>query len=466
VRAPGSRGSGRFFPAVDVAQLRRKADGPAGITLALLGFYIALHTSYAGEIMMIYLHIPFPVVGLFSVIVPLVIFFAGKMPRFLETPVARPWLMLYVWMALCSVLSFYPRESVGYVIPFGLRIQIMPFLFCAIATTSKAVRGLVAWGALGLIPILILCITNGEMQEGYRFGIADTSLQNPNDLAFHLLWGSMLLLVFVLGKGKPGRILAILAIPTFVWFILKTASRGNFLTFFAVLAVAFLLSTPSRRMIVLLVVPVGLGIALPLLPKATLDRILAIEVNSIEAVGQQADATADNRQKWALGSEAARMELAKLAVDATLRHPFFGVGISMFADETADFVRKATGGKAPWQTAHNSYLKISSENGIPGFIFYVWSIVASIWMTWSTFNRSRRRPGFEDANRNSLCILLALVVYAVSTLFCDIVYQPYLSITVGLAAANFLAFRNEDRLAAALARVPQRSPLFGAAGGS
>ena len=62
-------------------------------------------------------------------------------------------------------------------------------------------------------------------------------------------------------------------------------------------------------------------------------------------------------------------------------------------------------------------------------------------------SRRGKRPGFEDANRNSICILLALAVYAFGTFFCDIVYLPYLAITIGLAAANYLAFRNEDLLA-------------------
>ncbi len=360
-------------------------------------------------------------------------------------------------MALCSVVSFYPRESITEFLPYALRLQIMPILFCAVGTTSKAVRRLLAATAIGLLPILILCFTKGELQEGTRFGLGqmgDNSLSNPNDLAFHLLWGSMLLLLFLTSKNKLGKVVAIIAISSSFWFILKTASRANFLTIFAVMAVAFLLAAPSVRMILLIGVPIGIAITLPLLPKATLERILAIEVtSSIDEVGQHSDSAADEQLKGALGSEAARMELAKLAVDATFRHPIFGVGMAMFANETADYMIRTFGRKAPWQTAHNSYLKISSEQGIPGLILYVWAILASISMSWRTFNRSRKRPGFEDAARNSLCILMALVVYAVGTFFCDIVYLPYLPITVGLAAANFLAFRNEDRLASLTAPV-------------
>jgi len=424
--------------------------------LALLGFYVTLHTGLGGEILKIFLHIPFPVVGIFSVIVPLAIAFTGRLPLFFGTPVARPWLLLFVWIVICSLLSFYPRESVTEAIPFGLRFQIMPFLFCAVGTTSKAVRRLLSAAAIGMVPILLLCFVNGRTFEETRFAIPDTSLQNPNDLAFLLLWGSVLLLSFLLGKGKLGKAVALVAIPSCFWFILKTASRANFFTIFAVVAVAVLIAARPVRIMLLVAIPICLAITLPLLPKSTVDRLLSVVVSSsIDEVGKQSNETADLQLQGAIGSEAARIELAKLAIDATFRHPIFGVGMAMFANETADYFQKATGKKAPWQTAHNSYLKISSENGIPGLIFYMWSIVASIGMTWRTLKKSRGRPGFEDTTRNSICILLALVTYAVGTFFCDIVYLSYLSISIGLAAANYLAFRNEDRTASDVAPVSQ-----------
>ena len=127
-----------------------------------------------------------------------------------------------------------------------------------------------------------------QAREGGRFGIPETSLSNPNDLAFHLLWGSMLLLTFLLRKGKLGRILAAIAIPASVWFILKTASRANFLTLFAVVAIGFVIAAPSIRILLLITVPIGLGMTLLFLPKSTLDRITAVEVStSIDEVGRK-----------------------------------------------------------------------------------------------------------------------------------------------------------------------------------
>ena len=461
--APARPAAKLAFPTNRLNAIRTATPGwqivaaPAGTTLALLAFYIFLHTSFAGEILKVYLHVPFPVVGIFAVLVPLVVLFAGGAMRFLGTPMAIPWLLFNVWIAISAVLGFYPKDSFSQMVPFELRLQILPLLICAVATTSKSVRTVLAVAAVGVIPVLGLAATVGRLQarEGGRFGIPETSLSNPNDLAFHLLWGSMLLLTFLLRKGKLGRILAAIAIPASVWFILKTASRANFLTLFAVVAIGFVIAAPSIRILLLITVPIGLGVTLLLLPKSTLDRITAVEVStSIDEVGQEGKQATDAQERGALDSQAARMNLAKLAFTATLRNPVFGSGMGMFADETADYIQRTTRNKAPWQTAHNSYLKVSSENGIPAFLFYVWSILAAIFVTWRSVRQTRKRPGFEDANRNSICILLALAVYAFGTFFCDIVYLPYLAITIGLAAANYLAFRNEDLLAGMASQGP------------
>jgi hypothetical protein len=443
----------------NVLALQQKATVPAAALVLLLGIYIAMHTSLAGEILAIFLHIPLPVVGVFSLIVPAAVAFVGRPTQFFGAPVAKPWILLNIWMALAALFSFYPHDSVSSVIPLILRLQIMPVLFCGVATTSKSTRSLLKWAALGLLPLLLLCFTSGQMLEGYRFAIPETSLANPNDLAFHLLWGCMLLLVFLFGRNKLMKIMVLMAVPTSLWFILKTASRSNFLTIFAVVAMGLLLTKSSTRVMLLLGIPLALAIMLPLLPRDTLDRITAIASGSSAGdAAEAAKASGNDKLEGAFDSEAARLELSRLAVDATLRHPVFGVGMQMFGDETADHLMKTKGTKGPWQSAHDSYLKISSENGIPALIFYVWAILSSVWMTWSTLRKTRARPGFEDAYHNSICILMALVAYVVGTFFCDIVYLPYFSVTIGLAAANYMAFRNEDRLAAALA---QLEPSFG-----
>jgi O-antigen ligase len=228
--------------------------------------------------------------------------------------------------------------------------------------------------------------------------------------------------------------------------MLKTGSRANFVTFIVLFAVIFILVPRGTKALLALGAPIAMLIVFLVLPRTTLNRMLAIVLTSSEEeVAMRTMETQDDQLRGAIGSQAARMELQKLAVSATLRHPLFGVGPLMFENETADNILKSTGKKAPWQTAHNSYLKISSENGIVGFIFYVWVLVAAFRLTYRCYKRTEGNPALKMANGNSVAILLALVVYACGSFFCDIVYLSYLPITVGLAAANYLAVMGDDR---------------------
>jgi len=302
--------------------------------------------------------------------------------------------------------------------------------------------------------VLFLCVTKGEITDG-RLGIPGTDLINPNDLAFHLAWLSMFAVVFLMNRGWLGKSSALLTLGLAFWYTLKTGSRANFLTLFVVLAVVLIIVPRGARIAIALGAPVAVLLVLMVLPKNTLNRMLAIDITSSEEdVAEHADRTQDPELRGAIGSQAARMELQRLAVDATLRHPFLGVGPLMFENETADYIMSNAGERPPWQTAHNSYLKISSENGIVGFILYLFVILAAFRVTYRAYRNTQHDPELNTANINSAAILLALAVYAFGSLFSDIVYLSYLPITIGFAAANYIAVSGDMKKEGAPVEAP------------
>lgn len=422
----------------------RLYSGFARLTLLLLGFYVFEHTTFAGELLANFAHIRFPVVAITGAVVTVCALFSGRLLQFLRTPLAIPWIFLYAWMVLASLFSFWARASVGFVIPYGLRFQLMPFLFCALAVSTRAVRDLLTLAGSGLLVVLALCITKGTLYDG-RLVVPATDMLNPNDLAFHLLWLSMLAAVFLLNRGVGGKLLSAAMIPLSVWYMLKTGSRANLLTFIVLFGVVFVLVPRGTRALLALGTPVAVIVVLTVLPRSTLNRMMAIVLTSSEQeVATRTLQTKDAELRGAIGSQAARMELQKLAISATLRHPVFGVGPLMFENETAANILKNTGQKAPWQTAHNSYLKISSETGVIGFLLYLWTLVAAFRLTYDCYKRTQKRPELKIANGNSVAILLALVVFGFGSFFCDIVYLSYLGITLGLASANYLAVAGDE----------------------
>src|SRR5262249_12361126 len=147
------------------------------------------------EFLNFYGDIRFPFVAAAFVLVFGFFLFAGEQLRFLKTPLVFPWIALLAWWLLAGAVGIYRARKAQYLIPYALRIHTLPFIFCALAQDTRAVRRLLYGAGYGLIVVLAACAFWGEM-SGDRFLIAGTSLGNANDLALRLLLSGSLLLVF------------------------------------------------------------------------------------------------------------------------------------------------------------------------------------------------------------------------------------------------------------------------------
>ena len=123
-------------------------------------------------------------------------------------------------MVLCTiaaVLGEYPGRSVPFILEYDIRFHLVPFYYCAIAVSTKNVRHVFSWVGWGAFILLLLCLAYGQVQEG-RLAIPDTDMANPNDLGLGILFTMTGLLVL---KSRVGRILAVLALPVFLYQVLQ-----------------------------------------------------------------------------------------------------------------------------------------------------------------------------------------------------------------------------------------------------
>jgi O-antigen ligase len=130
-----------------------------------------------------------------------------------------------------------------------------------------------------------------------------------------------------------------------------------------------------------------------------------------------------------------RRDLLKRSIKYTFQHPLFGVGPGMFpvaedADMRAQGFRKGT-----WQGTHNSYTQVSSEEGIPGALAYVFVIFVSYRKTWQLHKRTRGDPRLKSIANCALALNYCIIVYAVSVFFDYIAYTQMLSVFAGLSLA-------------------------------
>jgi O-Antigen ligase len=387
------------------------------------------------ELLITHVGIHIPVVWIAYVLLIFGLFTTGRMGEFWKAPLAKPYMFMMLLLPVAAVLGYYPSRSLGVVIPYALRFHIFPIFYCAIALTTKQVRHVLLWLGWGAFLLLLLCFVYGRMADD-RLVIPDSTLENPNDLGFAILFVMSGLLVF---QSKITRLLAAASMPVFIYYLLKTGSRADLITLIALAAVAFYYAPRNWKMMILVAAPlVGAG-AVALVPGQTLARLATIFDSSKGAQNLEL--------QGAMDSQAARAQLQRRAIELTLKHPLFGVGVTNFEDAVDEMVQKAIGEKSGWQVAHNTYLQVSAENGIPAFILYVWSLILCLKMNYWSYKTCRETPQLSTAMTQSLALILMTCMFIICTAFSNNSCDPHLGVLIGLSAANYLAVQRELKAA-------------------
>ncbi|MBI2190141.1 MAG: O-antigen ligase family protein [Candidatus Levybacteria bacterium] len=94
-----------------------------------------------------------------------------------------------------------------------------------------------------------------------------------------------------------------------------------------------------------------------------------------------------------------RIALMKTSLLMIKDHPFFGVGLNNFLVNLPSYLEKPVD-IFNLQPVHNIYLLIAAENGIPGFVFFLWFIKR-------TYDQIKNKKSMVH---NSLFLILSLVL--------------------------------------------------------
>jgi O-antigen ligase len=112
----------------------------------------------------------------------------------------------------------------------------------------------------------------------------------------------------------------------------------------------------------------------------------------------------DQLDASAITSTDARIQLLRKSVKYTFQHPLFGVGPGMFVVAEDEDAKAAGFRHGNWQGTHNSYTEVSSELGIPAFIFYLLVIFLSLKTTSRIYRKTRDDPRVQDIANIAICL--------------------------------------------------------------
>ena len=83
---------------------------------------------------------------------------------------------------------------------------------------------------------------------------------------------------------------------------------------------------------------------------------------------------------------------------------------------------------------HNSYTQVSSEVGIPAFLFFVSAVWMALKGPYGVYKKTRGDPRLQELGNIALGIHYCMVIYAVTILFEHIAYTIMLPVFGGMAA--------------------------------
>ena len=351
-----------------------------------------------------------------------------------ETPI-RLWMGFAGWILLCVPTSDWPGGSLATVSSYIRTDLPVPLLIAGMVMNWKDCRkvlNVVALSALGCVIIGLLFPSTDAGR--YELGI-NTDMANANDFAALLIMLLPFLLWQLIVPNRPLiiRLLLYVTIGGGLFTALKTGSRGGLIALVVSLLVLMSKLSTSQRLMVAVGAFVLGGVLVLVIPGAIRDRLAStfgvVHVFSGGSGAAHVESGLDDE------SAESRWYLLKKSVLYTVQHPVFGVGPDQFANHEG-FTAKAEGQHGNWHETHNAYTQISSEDGLPAFLFMMAALVISLRRLSRTYRAAVRMPATAE-NREiaaaCLCTLTAMIGFSCAIFFLSLGYQFYLPMLIALA---------------------------------
>jgi O-antigen ligase len=391
---------------------------------ALVGFMF-LSFSRAADFLMPSAHLPF----ILSSLALLCVIFSGGLVQALTSKVGFLLMAFSAWLVIAMPFSVWRGGSYMLITDQWVKSFMVFVLTAGLMCSLKDVKRIMYALAYASVVITILAyffkIDSGDGRLYLSYGV----LSNPNDTAQLLLTGLPFWFLMIINKREVAvrKPIAMIAIAAICYTILLTGSRGALAAITLMGLVVFWKTSMTSKIKWVAILALA-GIAgLAVMPNTLRSRYLTMFGVLSETAGD-ADQTA-------IASREQRIYLFKQSLKFTIKNPVFGVGPGCFqiASKDESFSQNM---RAAWRDTHNAFTQVSSEAGLPAFVFYFGAMFFCFRMAMELVRFARKNRGFELLGNMGYCQLLSLVGFAATSFFSSVAYHFYFpalaGITVGL----------------------------------
>ena len=324
------------------------------------------------------------------------------------------WLLIALFAQLVLAIPFSSWRGGSFDVVFFVfsKIVIITLVMVQCITTLKRLRLLILIHTLAVCAVSVASLFAGASSRdlGRLTGAVGGIFGYPNDLAASISLVFPFALVFLmLAKNPVIKALWLLMVPLLSYTLVKTYSRGGFLSMlFVVVSCLLFLTKKQTRSITSFVTVMLLVGAVAVAANRYQDRIVSI-------VNPTLDET---------GSYLARNDLLLRSIELAATHPIFGIGPGQFAEYSKN-----------WHAAHNSYTEFAAEAGLPAGILFVWML----GLSFKNLVRFRRQEGVGiEAKLFAGAVAASMVGFFVTLFFSSVEYLFFPYFLVGYACALVL----------------------------
>jgi O-antigen ligase len=249
---------------------------------------------------------------------------------------------------------------------------------------------------------------------------------DANDMATLIASAMPFGLYFVLGQRRLFvRVLAITGLAILAVGMIRSGSRGGFIALLAVVTFVLLgFSTiPARARLV------GVAAILAIVYAAASDRYWV-----------QMQTMLNPDQDYNVTSDAGRLKIWKRGLGYMMDHPVLGVGGQNFgvAEGTISPLARLQERNQGvlWGTAHNTFMQVGAELGVPGLLLFIGLIVTALKsLRRVTRVAARDGPLAADFARLAQALTAALIGFVTGSFFLSLAYGDMLYTLVAFSLA-------------------------------
>jgi O-antigen ligase len=332
---------------------------------------------------------------------------------------------LLLWMCLSMPGALSQGTSFTLIADNFIKTALMYVVIVASARSARDIERLAFVYLAGAAIYAAVVVARFDVGSGGDWRLGHLYYYDANDFATFAVTAAPLGIYFLhAGRTTAMRLFAVLALMALSVAFVYSGSRGGFL---AMLAVgAFVVVRFS---------------GIPLRWRVTATAFVAIVVLGTasrqywEQMGTIASDADYNRT-----GETGRMQIWSRGIGYMIDHPLLGVGPDNFGAAEGLLSpyakRQQYGFGVRWSAAHNSFVQVGAELGLPGLAFYL-LMLASTFAALRRTDRLRRRGIRIDAQTVELTQALraALLGFVVGSFFLSLAYSEMLYTLIAMSAA-------------------------------